>query len=60
MKRGPKKGANLFASVALTITNNILIGFRETRLALFNLEAIILKLNMRLRTLLLPSINNTL
>jgi hypothetical protein len=42
----------------LITTNNILGGFRGARLALFNLEVVILKLNVQLRTLLLPPVSN--
>lgn len=37
------------------IENNIRIGFRGARLVLLNLDIIILKLNIRLRTLILPT-----
>ena len=35
--------------------NNIYIGFRDARLVLFNLDIIILKLNIWLRMLILPT-----
>jgi hypothetical protein len=38
------------------IESNICAGFRATRLALFNLEAVLLKLNVVVRTLLLPAL----
>jgi hypothetical protein len=34
--------------------------YRNTRLVLFNLEAVILKLNVRLRTLPLPTVKDSL
>ena len=40
------------------IENNIRIGFRGTRLVLFNLDVIILKLNIRLCTLVYNKIRN--
>jgi hypothetical protein len=46
------------AFTALITTNNVLGGFKGARLALFNLEAVILKLNVQLRTLLPPPVNN--
>jgi hypothetical protein len=39
---------------------NICAGFRGARLVLYNLEAVILKLNVVLRTLTLPKLQNTL
>ena len=39
--------------------SNILGGFRSASLVLFNLEAVILTLNVRLRTLLLPTIKDS-
>jgi hypothetical protein len=38
--------------------SNIQEGFRGARLVLFNLEAVILKLNVRLRTLPLPTVKD--
>jgi hypothetical protein len=42
------------------IKENIYAGFRGARLVLYNLEAVILKLNIVLRTLTLPKLENTL
>ena len=44
---------------ATIIKSNILEGFYSASLVLFNLEAIILTLNVRLRTLLLPTIKDS-
>ena len=47
------------AAYNLTFTkDNACAGFRGARLVLFNLEAVLLKLNVRLRTLSLPQRNN--
>jgi hypothetical protein len=43
---------------ATIIKGNIQGGFRGARLVPFNLEAVILKLNVRLRTLLLPTVKD--
>jgi hypothetical protein len=59
-----KKEAFLLAFKAafkkVIIKENIYAGFRGARLVLYNLEAVILKLNVVLRTLTLPKLENTL
>jgi hypothetical protein len=35
---------------------NICVGFRDARLVLYNLDAVLLKLNVQLRTLTLPAL----
>ena len=44
----------------LIIKENICISFRGTSLVLYNLEAVLLKLNIVLYTLILPKLENTL
>jgi hypothetical protein len=59
-----KKEAFLLAFKAafkkVIIKENICVGFRGAGLVLYNLEAVILKLNVVLRTLTLPELEDTL